>query len=75
MAQDAYCIISETTEDRFAEVCSLDEALEIARGLAKESRVGNPISIEHHGLVIRQFVRTENGVVEEPTGCESPLLS
>lgn len=66
MAHGTYCIISETTEDRFDEVENLDDAIRIARGLVKESQAGDPISIEHNGRVIRQFVLTPQGVVEEP---------
>ncbi len=63
--QGAYHIISETTEDRFDETYSLDEALRIAQGLAREGQVNNPVSIEHNGRVIHQFVRTADGVVDE----------
>jgi hypothetical protein len=36
MISDAYCIISETTEDRFDETESLEEAIRIARSLVRE---------------------------------------
>ena len=36
MISDAYCIISETSEDRFDETDSLEEAIRIARSLARE---------------------------------------
>ncbi len=52
MNSNAYCIISETTEDRFDEADSLAEAIRIARALAKESQAGDPVSIEHRGRVI-----------------------
>jgi hypothetical protein len=65
MPQGAYYIISETTEDRFYEVDSLDEALGKAKELAEGSQAGDPISIEHDGRVIRQFVLTPEGVVKE----------
>jgi hypothetical protein len=67
MARGTYAIVSETTEDRFDEVQSLDEAIRIARNLAKESQAGEPISIEHNGRVVRQFVRTPEGAVDEPS--------
>ena len=38
MISDAYCIISETTEDRLDETDSLEEAIRIARSLAPEAR-------------------------------------
>ena len=65
MNRSLYSIVSETTEDRFDEVDSLEEALEIARGLVKESQTGDPISIEHNGRVIRQLVLTPKGEIEE----------
>lgn len=65
MARGEYSIISETTEDRFGEAESLDEALRIARGVVQDSQAGDPISIEHDGMVIRQLVLTPAGVVEE----------
>jgi hypothetical protein len=66
MNANAYCIISETTEDRFDEVDSLEEAIRIARALARESQPGDPVSIEHRGRVIRQLVLLPDGkVVEE----------
>jgi hypothetical protein len=69
MSRGTYYIVSETTEDRFDEANSLDEALRIARSLVKECPAGEPISIEHDGQVIRQLVLTPEGnVEEEPVG-------
>jgi hypothetical protein len=65
MTRGTFSIINETTEDRFDEAGSLDEALRIARAVVKESQAGDPISIEHDGRVIRQLVRTPEGGVEE----------
>jgi hypothetical protein len=65
MTRGAYHIISETTEDQYGEADSLEEALRIARGVVKESKAGDPVSIEHQGKVIRQFVLTADGKVEE----------
>ena len=65
MNPNAYCIISETTEDRFDEVDSLEEAIRIARALARESQADDPISIEHRGRVIRQLVLMPDGRVSE----------
>ena len=65
MISDAYCIISETTEDRFDETDSLEEAIRIARSLARESKAGDPVSIEYQGRIIRQLVLMPNGRVEE----------
>jgi hypothetical protein len=65
MNTNAYCIISETSEDRFDEVDSLEEAIRIARTVARESVVGESVSIEHRGRVIRQLVRLPDGRVSE----------
>jgi hypothetical protein len=65
MNRNAYCIISETSEDRFDEVDSLEEAIHIARTLARESQAGDPVSIEYQGRVIRQLVLMPDGRVSE----------
>jgi hypothetical protein len=66
MKRGAYHIVCETTEDRFDEVDTLEEALRIARDLVKEGQAGgDPISIEHNGRVIHQVVLTPEGKVEE----------
>jgi hypothetical protein len=65
MISDAYCIISETSEDRFDETDSLEEAIRIARSLAREGKAGGPISIEYRGKVIRQVVLKPDGKLEE----------
>jgi hypothetical protein len=65
MNPKAYCIISETTEDRFDETDSLEEAIRIARALARESQAGDPVSIEHRGRVIRQLVLLPDGMISE----------
>lgn len=65
MNANAYCIISETTEDRFDEVDNLEEAIRIARAVAHESQAGDPVSIEHRGRVIRQLVLLPDGRISE----------
>ena len=65
MNSNAYCIISETTEDRFDETDSLEEAIRIARAVARERQAGDPVSIEHRGRVIRQLVLMPDGRVSE----------
>ena len=65
MNPNAYCIISETTEDRFDEADNLADATRIARTLVREGQAGDPISIEHHGRVIRQLVLMPDGMVSE----------
>lgn len=65
MSRGMYHIISETTEDRFDETVSLDDAIRIARALAGEGRANEPVLIEYDGRVIHQCVLTPNGVVDE----------
>jgi hypothetical protein len=65
MRTDLYHIISETSEDRFGETTNLEEAVRIARSVAREGQAGEPISVEHHGKVIRQLVLMPNGDVKE----------
>jgi len=65
MKAKAYCIISETTEDRFDETDSLEEAIRIARAVVRERQAGDPVSIEHRGRVIRQLVLLSDGSVFE----------
>ena len=43
----------------------LEEAIRIARSLARDGRAGDPVSIEHRGKVIRQLVLKPDGKVEE----------
>jgi hypothetical protein len=65
MISNAYCIIRETTESRFDETESLEEAIRIARSLVREGQAGDPVSIEHRGKVIRQLVLMPDGKAEE----------
>jgi hypothetical protein len=65
MISNAYCIISETTEDRFAETESLEEAIRIARSVVREGQAGEPVSIEYRGKVFWQLVLMPDGKVEE----------
>ncbi len=65
MSRGTYYIVNGMTEDHFDETSSLAEALRIALEVVKEGQAGDPISIEHDGRVIRQFVLTPEGKVEE----------
>jgi len=65
MNPNAYCIISETTEDRFDEVDSLEEAIRLARAWARERSPGELVAIEHRGRVIRQLVLLPDGSLAE----------
>jgi hypothetical protein len=65
MRTDLYHVISGTTEDRFGETDSLEDAVRIARVVARESQAGEPVSIEYRGKVIRQFVLMPGGKIAE----------
>lgn len=65
MKASAYCIVSETTEDRFGETESLEDAVRIAQRAASESQTGDRICIEYRGRVIRQFLFQPDGRVAE----------
>jgi hypothetical protein len=62
---DLYHIISESSEDRFGETTNFEEALRLARSVVCEGQPGDPVSIEHQGKVIRQFVLLSDGHVVE----------
>jgi len=65
MRTHLYHVISETSEDRFGETDSFEEAVRIARSAAREGQAGDPVSIEHRGKVIRQLVLLPDGRVAE----------
>lgn len=63
MAQ--FHITSENTEDTFDSTNDLEEAIRIAREVARNGLAGDPVCIEHKGKNIRQFVRMPNGSIAE----------
>ena len=65
MRTDLYHVVSETSEDRFDEAESLEEAVRVARSVARERPAGEPVSIEYRGKVIRQLVLMPDGDVKE----------
>ena len=67
MACEAYYITNETSEDRLDSADTLQEALAIARNLAREGSPNEPVCIEHRGKNVRQVVLTPEGDVREET--------
>jgi hypothetical protein len=59
-------ITSDLTEDTFDSTHALEDAIRIAREVAKHGQAGETVCIEYQGKNIRQFVLIPNGeVVEE----------
>ena len=58
-------VTDENSEDTFDSADTLQEAIRIAREVARQGRAGELICVEHEGKNIRQFVRLPNGEVEE----------
>ena len=63
MAQ--FHITSENTEDTFDSTDDLQDAIRIAREVVQTEQAGDPVNIEHKGMVIRQFVLMPDGKVAE----------
>jgi hypothetical protein len=61
MISDVYCVVCETTEDRFDETVSPEEAVRIARSVARKGQAGATVSIEHRGKVVRRLVLMPDG--------------
>lgn len=69
MRTDLYHIISDTSEDRFGETDSFEEAVRIAQFVAREGQTRQTVLIEHQGKVIRQLVLLPDGRVAEEALC------
>ena len=60
-----FYITSENTEDTFDSTDDLQDAIRIAREVAEKGQAGDPVSVEHNGKNIRQFVLMPNGTIAE----------
>ena len=60
-----YYITSENTEDTWDSTDNPQDAIRIATEQAQEGQAGDPVNIEHEGMVIRQFVLMPGGKVAE----------
>ena len=60
-----FYVTGENTEDRFDSTDSLQDAIRIAREAARNGQAGDPVSVEHNGKNIRQFVLTPDGMIAE----------
>jgi hypothetical protein len=63
-----FFVINESTEDTLASTDNLEDAIRVARELARQSQDSDLVSIlESGGKAIRQFVLLPNGEVAEET--------
>jgi len=64
MAQ--FYIINESTEDTLESTDNLQDAIRVAREVARQGQAGDPVSIlESGGKAVRQFVLMPDGTVAE----------
>ena len=61
-----FYIVNESTEDTFAPADDLEQAIRVAREVARQGQAGDPVSIlESGGKAVRQFVLMPDGTVAE----------
>ena len=61
-----FYIINESTEDTFESTDNLQDAIHVARKVARQGQAGDPVSIlESGGKAVRQFVLMPDGTVAE----------
>lgn len=61
-----FYIVNESTEDTFDSIENLEDAIRVAREVARQGQAGDPVSIlESGGKAIRQFVLMPDGTVAE----------
>ncbi len=60
-----FYITSENSEDRFDATENLQDAIRVAREVARHSHNGDSVCIEYQGKNIYQFILKPDGKVEE----------
>jgi hypothetical protein len=60
-----FYITNESTEDTFDSTDDLQSAIRIAKEVARSGQVGDPVSIEHDGKTVKQFILAPDGRVQE----------
>jgi hypothetical protein len=60
-----FYITNESTEDTFDSTDNLQDAIRIAREVARQGQAGDPVCIEREGKTIRQFLLMPDGTVAE----------
>ncbi|MHB1422041.1 MAG: hypothetical protein ACYC3I_02355 [Gemmataceae bacterium] len=56
---------NESTEDTFGVTDDLQEAIQIAKEVARTGQAGDLVLVESEGKGVKQFVLTEDGSVAE----------
>lgn len=64
-----YYVTNESTEDTFGATDDLEEAIRIAKEVARTGQAGDLVLVESEGKGVRQFVLTENGSIAENLIC------
>lgn len=60
-----YYVTNESTEDTFGTTEDLQEAIRIAKEVARTGQTGDLVLVESEGKGVRQFVLTEDGSITE----------
>ncbi len=61
-----FYVTNESTEDTLESTDNLQDAIRVARELARQGQAGDPVSIlESGGKAVRQFVLMPDGTVAE----------
>lgn len=61
-----FYIVNESTEDTFESTDNLQDAIRVAREVARQGQAGDPVTIlESGGKAVRQFVLMPDGTVAE----------
>lgn len=60
-----YYVTNESTEDTFGATDDLEEAIRIAKEVARTGQAGDLVLVESEGKGVRQFVLTEDGSIAE----------
>jgi hypothetical protein len=69
-----FYITNESTEDTFDSTDDLPNAILLAKEVARSGQVGNPINVERDGKVIKQYILTPDGHVQEQAIVSSSCL-
>ena len=71
-----FYIINESTEDTFESTDNLEDAIRVAREVARQGQAGDPVSIlESGGKAVRQFILMPDGTVAEQAIARQVKLS